>query len=303
MNKTLKLVFMIISIIGLLFWTVCCFLGLYFATDGKLMIAIPVALVIALALFFSYLLMLKMQDKSATQGNRDRAKTLGIIMLCVYAVVTVCSAFYINHLVKTYDSKSDIQRTAAAAIEELDVTFSEDANTENSYRDYVYTELGRYKRHVRVNPESITTDTTLLWPKFNESLLENGYQNLETTVNETTSQIRASVVDGWYLPTLLTRLKELERKTEWEEKVVEFSKNHEYTQDDPFVPVSTVSSANLSDPLTHADFKVSIPAILIMLALQVIILLGYLLGLKTGGKNDKIITNDHGSMRSWSSSN
>jgi hypothetical protein len=40
-----------------------------------------------------------------------------------------------------------------------------------------------------------------------------------------------------------------------------------------------------------------------MLALQVIILLGYLLGLKTGGKNDKIVTDDHGSIRSWSSSN
>ena len=58
MNKTLKLVFLIVSLIGLLFWTACCFLGLYFATDGKLMVAIPVTLIIALALFFSYLLML-----------------------------------------------------------------------------------------------------------------------------------------------------------------------------------------------------------------------------------------------------
>lgn len=299
MNKTLKLVFLIVSLIGLLFWTACCFLGLYFATDGKLMVAIPVTLIIALALFFSYLLMLKLQDKNATQGNNDRAKTVSIVMICVYAVATICSAYYINHLVKTYDSKADIQRTAATAIEELEVTFSDDANTENSYRDWVYTELERYKRHVRVNSENFTTDTTLLWPKFKESLLENGYQNLETTVNENTRQIRASVVDTWYLFSLLTRLKDLERKAEWEEAVVEFSKNHEYTQNEPFAPVSTVSTANLSTPLTQDNFKVSVPAILIMVALQVIILLGYLLGLKTGGKNDKIVTTDHGSIRTW----
>lgn len=301
MNKTLKLVLMIVSIIGLLFWTACCFLGMYFADDGKLMVAIPITLVIALALFFSYLLMIKTQDKDATQGNRDRAKTVNIIMICVYAIATIGSAYYINHLVKTYDSKADIQKTAAAAIEELEVTFSEDANTANSYRDWVYTELERYKRHTRVNSDNFTTDTTLLWPKFKESLLENGYQNLESTVNENTSQIRASVVNSWYLFGLLTRLKDLERKAEWEEEVVEFSKNHEYTQNDPFAPVSNVSTDNLSAPLTQDNFKVSVPAILIMVALQVIILLGYLLGLKTGGKNDKIVTSDTGSTRSWSS--
>lgn len=297
----MKIALKIVSIVGLLFWTACCFLGLYFATDGKLAIAIPVTLVIAVALFLSYLLMLKMQDKSATQGNRDRARTIGFIMLGVYVVATICSAYYINHLVKTYDSREDIRMTAAKAIEELDVTFNEDAKTEHSYRDWVFRELGSYKRHVRVNPDSFPEDTTVLWTTFKSSLLENGYQNLEANVNGATGQIEASVVDGWYLPKLLTRLKELERKSEWEEKVVEYSKNNERTKADPFVPVSTVSCDKLSAPLTEDNFKVSGTAILIMVALQVIILLGYLLGLKIGGKNDKIVTDEHGSTRTWSS--
>ena len=296
----MKIALKIVGLIGLLIWTLCCFLGVYFVSDGNLIIAIPVALFIALALFLSYLLMLKMQDKNATQGNRDRAKIVGIIMLVVYVLVTIGSAFFINHLGKTFDSKSDIQKTAAMAIEELEVTFSEDSRTENSYRNWVNNELVRYKRNVRHNHDSITADTTLLWPKFNSNLLDEGYQNLENTVNETTRQIRASVVNAWYLPTLLTRLKQLERKSEWEQKVVEFSKNHEYTQNTPFTPVVSVSSANLSEPLTRIDLRVSIPAVLIIIALQFIILLGYLLGLKTGGKNDKIVTSDKGNIRSWS---
>lgn len=300
----MKIALKIVGIIGLLFWTACCFLGVYFATDGKLVIAIPVTLLIGVALFLSYLLMLKLQDRAVTQGNRDRAKTTGIIMLCVYIVATLCSAYYINHLVKTYENKESIQNIAASAIEELNVTF-DTIGADNSYRDWVRAELRDYKRNVRlkVNNGTITTDTTLLWTKFNGSLLDNGYKNLETTVNETTAQVNASVVDAWYLPTLLTRLKELERKKAWEDEAIEYSKGHEYTQDDPFAPVSHIDCANLSNPLTQDNFKVSIPAILIMLALQVIILLAYLLGLKTGGKNDKIVTDDHGSTRSWSSTN
>lgn len=298
----MKIALKIVGIIGLLFWTACCFLGVYFATDGKLVIAIPVTLLIGVALFLSYLLMLKLQDRAVTQGNRDRAKTTGIIMLCVYIVATLCSAYYINHLVKTYENKESIQNIAASAIKELNVTF-DTIGADNSYRDWVRAELRDYKRNVRlkVNNGTITTDTTLLWTKFNGSLLDNGYKNLETTVNETTAQVNASVVEAWYLPTLLTRLKELERKKAWEDEAIEYSKGHEYTQDDPFTPVSRIDCANLSNPLTQDNFKVSIPAILIMIALQVIILLAYLLGLKTGGKNDKIVTDDHGSTRSWSS--
>lgn len=298
----MKIALKIVGIIGLLFWTACCFLGVYFATDGKLVIAIPVTLLIGVALFLSYLLMLKLQDRAVTQGNRDRAKTTGIIMLCVYIVATLCSAYYINHLVKTYENKESIQNIAASAIKELNVTFDPN-ETDNSYRDWVKKELRAYQRNTRikVNNGTITTDTTLLWTKFNGSLLDNGYKNLETTVNETTAQVNASVVDAWYLPTLLTRLKELERKKAWEDEAIEYSKGHEYTQDDPFTPVSRIDCANLSNPLTQDNFKVSIPAILIMIALQVIILLAYLLGLKTGGKNDKIVTDDHGSTRSWSS--
>lgn len=298
----MKIALKIVGIIGLLFWTACCFLGVYFATDGKLVIAIPVTLLIGVALFLSYLLMLKLQDRAVTQGNRDRAKTTGIIMLCVYIVATLCSAYYINHLVKTYENKESIQGIAASAIEELNVTF-DTIGADNSYRDWVRAELRDYKRNVRlkVNNGTITTDTTLLWTKFNGSLLDNGYKNLETMVNATTAQVNASVVEAWYLPTLLTRLKELERKKAWEDEAIEYSKGHEYTQDDPFTPVSRIDCANLSNPLTQDNFKVSIPAILIMIALQVIILLAYLLGLKTGGKNDKIVTDDHGSTRSWSS--
>ena len=299
----MKIALKIVSIVGLVIWTACCFFGLFFATDGNYMVTVSVTLLFAVAMFLSYFLMRKMQDKSATQGNRDRAKTVGLIMLAIYVIASVCSAFYINHLVKSFNCKEEIQRRAANAINELNVTFSEDAGP-NSYRAWVDEEKGRYERHLMNHPEEVGNNSIEKeLADFESTLLPEDYEVLEANVNETTEQIKASVVDGWYIPTLLTRLKELQNKPLWEEQVVDYSTAHEYTKYDSFDKeiVSSEDCKSLTDELTHADFNISSIAILIVLALQLIILLGYLMSLKTGGKNDKIVTSDQGSMRSWSS--
>lgn len=282
MNK-FKLALKIVGAVGIAFWTACCFLGLFFASDGKMMVAIPVTLIIGVLLFLSYFLLLKFQDKDTRQGNAKSAKTLEFVFLGVYLATVVCSAYYVNHLVKTYNSRDSIRETARNAIGELTVTFSTEDNVMYSYREWVGEELSRYQRHVSDNPENYAGDTDLLWVDFEDKLLNEGYENLELKVNECINQIEASVVDAWYLPTLLQRLKELQQKPEWEQEAVEFSKGHEYTENDPFEPVSTKDCAGITDGLTQTDFSVSGVAIFIMVVLQVVILLAYLLFVKWHG--------------------
>ncbi len=314
MNKTLKLVLMIVSIIGLLFWTACCFLGMLYAFDGRLEIAIPLTLLLAVALFLSYLLMLKTQDKNATQGNRDRAKTLGVVMIAVYAVATLVSAFYINHLVKVENEyKKETKDNATLAIKELETEFG-DAETAGSYEHYIYnTAIPTFETQLNLNmTANDSTDLELLekWLLGIDQFASSGsFSELREAVEKETKKMK-NAVKKWNVfnsVSVLRQLKELiENKPKQEEQLKAWVKSREkeeypFLHDEPYEFSPEVDCTHLLDQVTHSSFKVSLVAILIMLALQVVILLGYLLGIKTGGKNDKIVTSDTGSTRSWPS--
>lgn len=300
--KKLKLVLKIVGALGIAFWIVCCFLGLFFANNGNTMVALPIALLIGVLMFLSYFLMLKMQDKESRQSDAKRAKTMEIVWLCVYLVTMLFSAFYVNHLVNTYDSREEIREQASDAIDELKVTFATSDAVNNSYREWVSAELVRYQLHVDDNPELYQGDHNLLWIDFEDKLLANGYENLESRVNYSLDQIKATVIDNWYLPTLLQRLKELTQKEEWEQQVVEFSKGHEYTKEhEAYQPVSNYNCYGITSGLTTTSFNFSAISILIMVALQIIILLGFLISIKLGGGREKIKTSETGAIRSWTS--
>lgn len=302
----MKTALKIVSIVGLLFWITCCFFGLFFVSKGTWVIAISIALLLGVALFVSYLIMLKMQDKDITQGNRDRARVTGIIMLCAYIVATLVSAYYVNHFVKTFEQKKDIRKKVGPAINELKVTFDQSGKVKGSYLEWVESAAGSYKTHLENNPTGGAIDTEVT--DFKDALLgnnagsENNFESLAVKVNESLVDIENVIIDRWWIPTLLQRIDELQtQKQEWEEKVVEFSKKHEYAVTDlPYQLQSKHNYSNISEPLTDANFKVTGTSLIVMIALQVIILLGYLLGMKTGGGRDKIVTSETGSIRSWS---
>lgn len=315
----MKIALKIVSIIGLLFWTACCFFGMLYAFNGRLEIAIPLALLVGVALFLSYLVMLKMQDKNATQGNRDRAKTMSFIMLGVYVVAAICSAFYINHLVKVENEyKEETKENAELAIKELQTVFGNE-NTADSYMHYVQeSALPTYGTQLmQVSGQSALTqkdeddmyelETWLLGTDQYAS--KESFSELQKTVVQKMTQT-SGAVKNWNVFTsvsVLGRLKELiGSKPEYEAQLLSWVKSREkeaypFLHDEPFVYVPKEDCSNLLENVTHASFGISITAILIMVALQVIILLGFLLGMKTGGKPDKIVTSEKGSTRSWPS--
>lgn len=314
MKKALK----IVSIVGLLFWMACCYLGLFFAT-GNYLITIVVTLLIGVAMFLSYLLMLKLQDKGATQGNRDRARASGLAMLGVYVVASLVSAFYINHLVKTFEYKEEIQNEAKEAVNELRVTFNKEKDNPvaNSYRDWVNKRVGDLVTHLEAIDYEGKTYT--LAETFAKNLLgtaeggnsEGGYENKESEVNMALDDIQRHVVDNWNMFYVLGDLKELGNKETWEKDVEKFSKPESYNDlaesakdvlNQPFKPLQDHPAPDITK-LTQATFSISGMAILFIVALQIIILLGYLLGMKTGGGRDKIVTSDTGATRSWSNTN
>lgn len=311
----MKTALKIVSIVGLLFWTACCYLGMFYATEGNYAVAICVTLLIAVALFLSYLLMLKMQDKGLVQGNRDRARTTGIIMLGVYIVATLCSAFFVNHFVKSFDGKETIQNEAKLSVDELKTTFNEENDNlvPNSYRNWVNDQTSALGIHLSdINYEGTITETQ---SEFSKKMLGTTgdqntpcYANLEQQVNDELFRIENAVVNAWNPFNALQCLKQLRNKSNWEAQVVEFSKpeSHDNLMDfekhvlkTPFNPVQDHDAPSIA-PLTEANFSVTGISILIMVALQILILLGYLLSLRTGGGRDKIATSETGSIRSWS---
>lgn len=312
----MKIALKIVGIIGLVLWTACCFFGLFYSVNGLWLPTIVITLLIAVALFLSYLLMLKMQDTSATMGNRDRAKRTGIIMLCVYVLASLVSAFYINHFIRTFECKDEIRAKVGPALDELNLTFDYVDGTDTIYSDkvgsylnWVGGALDSYKIHLEAVGTNGYEDTQIsqlkdrLTGKDSES--DSDYYTLAYEVKEKLGSIQNVVIDRWWITLVFQRLNELQtQKSLWESKVLEFSQRDEWAKTNHAFQLQSNHNYNdLTAPLTQTGFKVSGLSILIIVVLQVIILLGYLLGLKSGGKNDKIITDDHGSIRSWSSSN
>lgn len=302
----MKTALKIVSIVGLLFWITCCFFGLFFVSKGHWEIAIPVALLLGVALFVSYLIMLKMQDKGLVQGNRDRARVTGIIMLCAYIVATLVSAYYVNHFVKTFEYKDNIRAKVKPAINELMVTFDTTGNVEGSYLKWVEAAAGSYRNQLKLYPPEVGDTSTAIKNfyavlKGTEPGSVENFMNFADTVNSSLSSIEYVVIDHWLITSLWQRIHELEyEKQRWENKVLEFSKKDKYAETDyPYQLQSKHDCSNISEPLTDANFKVTGTSLIVMIALQVIILLGYLLSLKTGGKQGKIVTDEHGSLRSW----
>lgn len=321
----MKTALKIVGIIGLVLWIACCFFGLFYGTNGNWLVTIVITLLVGVALFLSYLLMLKMQDKGVTQGNRDRAKRTGIIMLCVYVLASLASAFYINHLVKTeVDEKEQVKTKALQAINELKTFFNTDTESEGNYRWYVESfALPTYETRWLENNEGLSTESKKYdsdMEEFESYLLgisdsgnSDAFTGMEKAVNKDIKTIEKAF-KNWNVftsPVALKQLKHLEKqKPEYEKWLADWAKSREdekydeypFLRDEERFTVSpAVDCTGITAPLTQTGFNISGLAILIILALQVIILLGYLLGLKTGGKNDKITTDEHGSMRSWSS--
>ena len=323
----MKTALKIVGLVGLVLWTACCFFGLFYATNGNWLPAIVFTLLLAVALFLSYLLMLKMQDSNVTMGNRDRAKRTGIIMLCVYIIASLVSAFYINHLVKTeIDEKDQVKAQALQAVNELKTFFNTDTETEGNYRWYVESiALPTYETKWLEKNEGMSTESHQYesdMEDFESYLLgisdsgnSDAFNGMEKTVNKDVKTME-KVFKNWNVftsPAAIKQLQHLEKqKPEYEKWLSDWAKSREdekyeeypfLRDEERFMVSPTVSCTDIAAPLAKTGFKVSGPAILIIIGLQVVILLGYLLGLKSGGKNDKIITDDHGSIRSWSSSN
>lgn len=297
----LKLVLKIVGAIGIAFWTACCFLGLFFASDGNMMVAIPITLIIAVLLFLSYFLMMKFQDKDTRQGNAKNAKTLELVFLAVYLVVMVCSAYYVNHIVKVEtEYKDQVRNDALQAIEELSITFDNEEYdfSQKSYRQYVDDQTNSYITQLK-KEDAYRGDNDPKVSDFTEYMLGNGqhrddddnYSNLEMEVNDKLDMIYNGVYD-WNIFSVLPMLHDLEiYKPIWEEKLMEYSRAKEseeypFLAEEPFRGgeyYSDYDCYGLSEPLTHANFQISGKTVLITVVLQIVILLAYLLFIKWGG--------------------
>lgn len=297
----LKLVLKIVGAIGIAFWIACCFLGLFFASDGNMLVAIPVTLVIAVLLFLSYFLMIKFQDKETRQGNAKNAKTLELVFLTVYLVVMVFSAYYVNHIVKVEtEYKDQVRNEARQAIEELKITFDnkEYDFSQKSYRQYVDDQTNSYITQLK-KEGSYKGDKDPKIYDFIEYMIGYGqhenddynYLNLEKEVNDKLEMIYKGVY-YWKMFSVLPFLHDLEvYKPIWEENLMEYSRAKEsekypFLAEEPFRGgeyYSEYDCHGLSEPLTRTSSQISGMTILIIVVLQIVILLAYLLFIKWGG--------------------
>lgn len=308
-KSKLRLVLKIVGALGIAFWLVCCFLGLFYASDGNSLVAFPVTFFIGVLLFLSYFLMMRFQDKDTRQGNAKNAKTQELVFLAVYFVVMVCSAYYVNHIVRVETKlKAEVRDKAIGAIDELTTIFDTDLdhNDNDSYRKYVSKQVDIYKTRLQAENSNVEQSSVVNFRNYmlgldEYSYAENNYSNLEMEVNKKLDLIDKSVT-LWNLFSVLPSLHDLEtNKLIWENKVEEYSKakkNEEYPFVEPFECKSKYyDCTNLTEPLTHATFQFSGTAVLIIVVLQIVILLAYLLFAQWPQKNSRPKLDD--GMRTW----
>lgn len=288
----------VLSGIGIVLWTVCFFFGLNYVQSGALMVSVPVALFLGIALGF-FIVQMKRKSNPEPGEHVKHAQTLEFVLLGLYLVACLFSAVFICHMVAvSTDYQTEIQNKAKNQMEELGRIFGT-AETAGSYMEYVTDKLDTY----RIEQEGKNKDKGTI--EVEQAALEtelcttSGYLKLESEVKNFLGSCYY-MVENWNWFRVGNYLERLQaNKPLWEEKVVECSTKASYTQNEPFNCRSEYNYSSLTAPLTRLSLgECSMGAILLILILQLMILLTYVAGRPAGGSIEGFRSKDPG-IRSW----
>jgi len=314
-----KIIFLIVSVVGLILWTLCFFFGFNYTQNGALMVSIPVALFAFLLIGFMIFLMRRFCDPKGSD-NYQVAKNTERAALIVYAVASLFTALYIGHFISvSMNGKTAVQDKVTKEIQELYRIFDmpeqeEEGDSvmasqnedlwlydamEGSYLAWVFEETDNYYKEMSAKETDSTTVEVMMRQLGDSLLVYSGFDNLQHEVRTFLYDCEAAV-DNWNWLTVTEKISLLEaNKKEWENEVEKCAVYCQYTKNEGYKCNSKENHTDIAASLTSlstADFSIS--GILLIIVLQIMMLLTYLASRPKTGK-DPLRYNDSSFARSY----
>lgn len=284
MSKTIKIFLNVLSIAGILVWSVIVMIGVYYSAACSWAVAIPSA--IACALLMGFLLYLARYFSQPKESNDF--SVAGVVKKWVsfglYCLVAIISAWWFCHAVAVATVlRAQVQPKAQVQLNELRAMINPTTGSgaaKGSYMEYVDSRLANYRNYNPNNRhDSSELDADLR--NLRDLLVTNSGYPLTAAEIKDFGERASYAVDNWDLLTVGSYVDELgKKKVEWEKKLVECSRKgnvDEFTSlHVEYAPLST-HDTNLAAPLFDTGAGgVTGYAVMLMLLLQIIILLSWL---------------------------
>ena len=127
-NKSIKFP-LILACIALVVWVAASFLGFVYTGVDTF---VSVIFVFAILLLMGLGLWLMIQSNLAADSTSRKKKQIRLAGWALFIVGAVVSLFFLNHFVKVWIDKPEVQNEARMQLDELNTTFAESPE-ENSY--------------------------------------------------------------------------------------------------------------------------------------------------------------------------
>lgn len=286
MSKFVKNLLTVLSLIGLLAWGACVFVGVLFISDCSLPVSIASGVGCALLMGFFFFLSCHYARPEAGADYGAAANTKKWIFIVIYWILSIVSAWYVLHAVAcTTVYKEEIQSKAHDEFVALRTMTSDNSSTPGSYMAYVNERLVHYRDK---NPNHYT-DSKLIDKDIavlNDMYVKNsGYPELKEQIRQFGEPASYSV-ENWDIFTVSTYLARLDsEKDKWDSEIVKCAENGLDAEKDlnmpqnmrqPYKPLEPTYSDLVSSLKTPSVKGIEIIGIVTILVLQIIIMLAWI---------------------------
>lgn len=284
-RSPLSIVFIVVSVIGLVLWTCCVYLGLYFASSGSTGLSIPLSVCLGAAMGLFFFLMRRYTVFAQDRYRVHDSRRLEWIFFGLYMLVALGSAWFVLHSVAVTTTIKTGKKTVA--LDELGALYhvTDTLKPAGSYPEYVDGEVARYRQaHSETAPQTLDAQAGELRDMLTR---QSGFTGLQTEVKEFWQRADWTVRE-WNLQHLPSTAKHIHDKYKvWSDSLARCSDAAKAKFDNkPYaMPANVREEAALYESftsVTKADFSGwSIPLVLV---LQLLILSSWLGVMGSGRK-------------------
>lgn len=244
--RPINIALMVLSVIGVLLWTMCTYIGLFFVSGGSLGISIPLGIAVGGLMAYFLYLMRRYTGFVMQRYRTEDATKYQWTFFALYLVVALGSALFVMKSVAVTTTIKNEYRTVA--LEDLRRLYNlvDSTAPDGSYPKYVNMEVDRY-RSGNGDKEASTLDFES--QQLRQRLTENsGFNNMRAEIVEFWQLADYTVRNWelWYLPSTVNTF--YERETVWVDSLVNGAEKGNYdiyaTLHTPFTP-NYKSQANL----------------------------------------------------------
>lgn len=284
-----KILFLVLSILGLLLWAVAFLFGFSYTSAGEWYVGLAVTLLgVALMGWCVYMINKTNGERKASSRYAQKA------CFVLYVVIALLSVWYVCHFIKvsTNDMRS-IQASVEEQMTEIKRIFLSGAEERGSYEEWVVEQEAGYQAQLEgdgVASGTIETEVTTL----DDAIMNNSdFEDLKTNVENFVSGCEKNIVTWNYLGVQKYLSQLDDKKDEYKNKIEEISAGSKVTEAEPFMCIYKSNDKELGKPLLELSAKdFSVLSIVLVIVLQFMILLGYFSGKEKSGRGPRKWTDD-----------